>query len=127
MLNGKRVLAVVPARSGSKGIPDKNLKSVGGIPLVARVGEVLKALPEVDRAVVSTDSDGIAAVAEAAGIAAPFRRPDAISGDTIGDLDVLTHALQATEASDGTIYDVVLMLQPTSPLRNPGNLSLIHI
>lgn len=121
MLSGKRILAVVPARGGSKGIRDKNLQTVGGVPLVARVGEVLKALPEVDRAVVSTDSERIAAVAEKAGIAAPFRRPEAISGDTIGDLDVLTHALQATEALDGTTYDVVLMLQPTSPLRKPEN------
>jgi CMP-N-acetylneuraminic acid synthetase len=95
----------------------KNLCTVGGVPLVAIVGQVLKGLPEVDRAVVSTDSDQIAAVAEAAGIAAPFRRPEAISGDTIGDLDVLTHALLATEALDGTIYDIILMLQPTSPLR----------
>jgi CMP-N-acetylneuraminic acid synthetase len=121
MLNGKKILAVVPARGGSKGIPDKNIKTIGGVSLVAKVGAVLKALDEIDRAVVSTDSDRIAAVAEAAGIAAPFRRPEAISGDRIGDLDVLTHALQSMEALDGTRYDVVLMLQPTSPLRTPQN------
>lgn len=117
MWNGKTILAVVPARGGSKGIPDKNLKAVGGVPLVARVGAVLKDLPDVDRAVVSTDSDRIAAVAEEAGIAAPFRRPEALSGDRIGDLDVLTHALLTMEEADGVRYDVVLMLQPTSPLR----------
>jgi CMP-N,N'-diacetyllegionaminic acid synthase len=117
MLKGKKILAVVPARGGSKGIPLKNLQPIGGVPLVALVGEVLKGLPEVDRAVVSTDSDGIAEVAQAAGIDAPFRRPENISGDTIGDWDVLTHALSATEAIDGAVYDIVLMLQPTSPLR----------
>lgn len=121
MLNGKRILAVVPARGGSKGIPDKNIKTVGGVPLVARVGEVLKALGEIDRAVVSTDSDRIAAVAESAGIAAPFRRPESISGDQIGDLEVLTHALQTMEVMDGVQYDVVVMLQPTSPLRTAQN------
>lgn len=121
MLNEKRILAVVPARGGSKGIPDKNLRAVGGVPLVAKVGEVLRELDEIDRAVVSTDSDRIAAVAESAGIAAPFRRPEALSGDRIGDLDVLTHALQTMEAMDGTQYDVVVMLQPTSPLRTAQN------
>lgn len=121
MLKAKKILAVVPARGGSKGIPDKNIKTVGGVSLVARVGEVLKDLGEIDRSVVSTDSDRIAVVAESAGIAAPFRRPEAISGDRIGDLDVLTHALQTMEAIDGTQYDVVVMLQPTSPLRTAQN------
>jgi CMP-N-acetylneuraminic acid synthetase len=121
MLNGKKILAVVPARGGSKGIPDKNIKTVGGVPLVARVGELLKDLGEIDRSVVSTDSERIAAVAESAGIAAPFCRPEAISGDRIGDLDVLTHALQTMEAMDGTHYDLVVMLQPTSPLRTAQN------
>lgn len=117
MIKGKKILAVVPARGGSKGIPFKNIQPIGGVPLVALVGAVLKTLPEVDRAVVSTDSDRIADVAQAAGIDAPFRRPEDISGNTIGDWDVLIHALRATEALDGTVYDVILMLQPTSPLR----------
>jgi CMP-N,N'-diacetyllegionaminic acid synthase len=117
MLKDKRILAVVPARGGSKGIPFKNIQPIGGVPLVALVGAVLKDLSEIDRAVVSTDSDRIADVAQAAGIDAPFRRPESISGDTIGDWDVLTHALHATEALDDAVYDVILMLQPTSPLR----------
>lgn len=117
MIKERKVLAVVPARGGSKGIPLKNLRPIGGVPLVAMVGNVLKTLPEIDRAVVSTDSEEIAAVAQGAGIDAPFRRPENLSGDTIGDLDVLTHALLATEELDSTVYDIVLMLQPTSPLR----------
>ena len=121
MINNKSVLAVVPARGGSKGIPLKNLQPVNGVPLVALVGRVLAALPEVDRAVVSTDHDEIAAVAEAAGIAAPFRRPDTLSGDRIGDIDVLIHALLTSEALDGVTYDIVLMLQPTSPLRTSAD------
>ena len=123
MIAGRTVLAVVPARGGSKGIPLKNLRTVGGRSLVARVGDVIAEVPEIDRAVVSTDHDGIAAAAEAAGIAAPFRRPEALSGDRIGDLEVLVHALEATEAADGRRYDIVVMLQPTSPLRTPAQVS----
>ena len=119
MLNSQRVLAVVPARGGSTGIPLKNLRPVFGVPMVARVGAVVRELPFIDRAVVSTDHDGIAAVAEAAGLAAPFRRPANLSGARIGDWDVLTHALREMERLDGVIYDIVVMLQPTCPLRRP--------
>jgi len=119
MLNGRRILAVVPARGGSKGIPLKNLQQVGGRTLVALAGDVARAVPGIDRAVVSTDHLLIRDAAREAGLDAPFLRPPELSGDRIGDLDVLTHALQATEADDGTRYDVVLMLQPTSPTRRP--------
>lgn len=119
MIGNGRILAVVPARGGSKGIPLKNLRSVLGVPMVARVGEVVRALPMIDRAVVSTDHEEIARVAEAAGIAAPFRRPPELSGDRIGDWDVLVHALREMERLDGITYDIVVMLQPTSPLRRP--------
>jgi len=108
---------VVPARGGSKGIALKNLREVGGRPLVARVGDLVGRLDWLDRAVVSTDHDDIARVAEAAGIVAPFRRPATLSGDRIGDIDVLAHALQEMERIDAVRYDVVIMLQPTSPLR----------
>jgi CMP-N,N'-diacetyllegionaminic acid synthase len=119
MIDKRRVLAVVPARGGSKGLLLKNLRLVGGIPLITLVGRVINALPEIDRAVVSTDHTEIARVAEEAGIKAPFMRPEDISGDRIGDLDVLSHALQTMERLDGVSYDLVVMLQPTSPLRKP--------
>jgi CMP-N,N'-diacetyllegionaminic acid synthase len=123
MVNGKRVLAVVPARGGSKGIPLKNLRTVSGRPLVALAAETVRAVnrlePCIDRAVVSTDHLLIRDAAVDAGLDAPFLRPESLSGDRIGDLDVLTHALEATEADDGMRYDVVLMLQPTSPTRRP--------
>ena len=117
MFAGKTCLVVVPARGGSKGIALKNLREVGGKPLVARVGDVLRELSWVDSAVVSTDHEEIARVAEAAGIAAPFRRPESLSGDRIGDIDVLLHALESMEQLDAKRYDIVVMLQPTSPLR----------
>ena len=121
MIGERRVLAVVPARGGSKGIPLKNLREVAGRSLVAWAGAVAVAVPEIDRRVVSTDHEGIAAAAEAAGLAAPFRRPEALSGDRVGDWDVLNHALRTMEEIDGQTYDIVVMLQPTSPLRRPAD------
>lgn len=121
MIANRRVLAVVPARGGSKGIKLKNIRTVGGVPLVALAGAVAKALPAIDRAVVSTDHDEIARTAETAGLAAPFRRPEALSGDKIADWDVLNHALLAMEEIDRVQYDVILMLQPTSPGRTAAH------
>ncbi|MBN33492.1 MAG: CMP-N-acetylneuraminic acid synthetase [Rhodospirillaceae bacterium] len=122
-MDGRRVLAVCPARGGSKGIHLKNLRPVGGVPMVARVGHLCAELDWLDRAVVSTDHDEIAAVAEQSGLAAPFRRPESIAGDQIGDWDVLHHALLASEEHDGVTYDIVVMLQPTSPLRDTGHIT----
>lgn len=121
MIGNARVLAVVPARGGSKGIPLKNLRTIGGIPLVARVGRCVAQLPFIDRAVVSTDHPEIKRVAEQSGLAAPFTRPEEIAGDHIGDWDVLHNALMECERLDGFCYDIILMLQPTSPLRRPSH------
>lgn len=123
MFEGRRVLVVVPARGGSKGVKLKNLREVGGVPLVALAGHVAKALPWVDRAIVSTDHEGIARVAEAAGLACPFMRPEDISGAIISDWQVLIHALTEMEKLDAVTYDVVIMLQPTSPGRTPEHVT----
>ncbi len=123
MLQDKKILVVVPARGGSKGIKLKNLQPLKGIPLVSIVGRVVRHLPYVDRAVVSTDHEEIAEAAEASGLDAPFRRPEELSGDRIADWDVLHHALNECEALDGCRYDVVVMLQPTSPFRRPGHVT----
>jgi CMP-N,N'-diacetyllegionaminic acid synthase len=123
MIDGSTVLAIVPARGGSKGIPLKNLREVGGRSLLAHVGSVIREVPEIDRSVVSTDYPAIAREAEKAGIAAPFLRPESISGDYVGDVDVLSHALLATEAVDRMTYDIIVMLQPTSPLRRASDVS----
>ncbi len=117
MIKDKRILVVVPARGGSKGIKLKNLRVLAGLPLVARVGHLVRELPFVDRAVVSTDHAEIARVAAESGLAAPFMRPESLSGDRIGDLEVLVHALAEVERLDSLSYDVIVMLQPTSPLR----------
>jgi len=125
MISRKRILAVVPARGGSKGVKLKNLKEVRGVPIVARVADCIQKVPNIDRGVISTDHDDIAAVAETAGLAAPFRRPENLSGDRIGDWPVLVNALEEMERIDGVTYDVVVMLQPTSPLRTPEQVNAV--
>lgn len=121
MFEGRRVLVVVPARGGSKGITLKNLREVGGVPLVGLAGRVAAALDFADRRIVSTDHAGIARVAGEYGLAAPFMRPEDISGATIGDWQVLIHALTEMERIDRCAYDIVVMLQPTSPSRTPDH------
>lgn len=120
MIEGKSILAVVPARGGSKGVPLKNIRTVLGIPLIAYTARTIKACTFIDRAVVSTDHSGIARLAESEGLFVPFLRPKHLSGDRIGDMDVLAHALIEMERLDSRQYDIVLMLQPTSPLRTPA-------
>lgn len=122
MFRGKRVLAVIPARGGSKGIARKNLQSVAGKPLVTRAAEVAKLVGEIDCVAVSTDDDEIASAAQAGGAIAPFRRPESLSGDRIADMPVLLHALEEIEGALSTTFDIVLMLQPTSPFRRPEHL-----
>ncbi|MFF5656175.1 cytidylyltransferase domain-containing protein [[Kitasatospora] papulosa] len=117
------VLAVIPARGGSKGVPAKNLARVGGVPLVARAVRACLASPEVTDVVVTTDDPAIAAAAGAAGEALGedarlhcVQRPAAIAGDTATSEDAVLHALHTYEsAAHGRKADVVLLVQCTSP------------
>lgn len=117
MFNGSRVLAIIPARGGSKGIPKKNIASVAGKPLISYTTELTQNLSWIDSTAVSTDSEEIAEVARRTPGVEIIWRPEELSGDTIGDHPVLRHALLAVEGQSGVQYDIVLMLQPTSPLR----------
>ncbi|KUL36170.1 N-acylneuraminate cytidylyltransferase [Streptomyces regalis] len=109
-----RVLAVIPARGGSKGVPAKNLMPVGGVPLVARAVRECRASRLVTDVVVSTDDQGIAAAARQAG-AEVVLRPAAIAGDTATSEAAVLHAMDAHEALHGSPVDVVLLVQCTSP------------
>ena len=109
----------MPARGGSKGIPMKNLRQIDNRSLVEIAADVAAAVHEFDRCIVSTDHPEIATVAREAGLNVPFMRPKSIAGDRVGDWDVLSHALQATEKFYNEHFDIVVMLQPTSPLRRP--------
>ncbi|MGW5663459.1 cytidylyltransferase domain-containing protein [Streptomyces sp. NPDC003758] len=110
----RRVLAVIPARGGSKGVPAKNLASVGGVPLVARAVRECLATRLVTDVVVSTDDQAIAATARQAG-AEVVLRPAAIAGDTATSEAAVLHAMDAHEALHGASVDVVLLVQCTSP------------
>jgi YrbI family 3-deoxy-D-manno-octulosonate 8-phosphate phosphatase len=108
------VLAVIPARGGSKGVPGKNLAPVGGVPLVARAVRACTEARRVTSVVVSTDDPAIAEVARAAG-AEVVLRPQAIAGDTASSEAAVLHAMDAHAAMSGTAADVVLLVQCTSP------------
>ncbi len=125
MINGKKVLAVVPARSGSKGIPEKNLQLLAGQTLIARAAAVLKSIEcrWVDRAIISTDSPVYAEEARRAGLEAPFLRPPELSHDSAGAIETMIHAVTASEAHYGERYDVILIVEPTCPFRRAEDIA----
>ena len=120
---GQTVLAVVPARGGSKSIPRKNLAKVGGISLVGRAGVLAASMPWIDRAVISTDDVEIAAEATRHGLEAPFQRPGELAGDKSTSTDMWRHAWLAAEAHYGMRFDLSILLEPTSPMRRAEDLT----
>ena len=116
MIAGRRVLALVPARGGSKGLPRKNLRCLNGYPLIQWSIDIALACEEIDSVIVSTDDEQIAAVANAAGAEVPFMRPSNLAEDTSSTIDVIIHALDFLE-SNKREFEIVLLLEPTSPLR----------
>jgi len=117
MINNNRILAIVPARGGSKGIKLKNLKKIKGKTLVTITGELASKIKFIDKLVVSTDHRKIAKYAINSGLKFYSFRPKKLSGDRISDTKVLLHTLKETEKREKTKYDVIVMLHPTSPLR----------
>ena len=111
-----RVLGLIPARGGSKGVPRKNVRSLGGKPLIVYTIEAALAATKLTRVVVSTDDDEIAEVSRAAGAEVPFRRPDELAADATPTLPVVLHALDTLDEP----YDAVCLLQPTTPFRVEG-------
>ncbi len=109
----KKCLAIIPARGGSKGIPRKNVKDLGGKPLIAWTIEAALNADVFDRIIVSTDDEEIAAVAKKWGAEVPFMRPANLATDTASGLAPVLHALDTLPG-----YDYVMLLQPTSPLRS---------
>jgi CMP-N,N'-diacetyllegionaminic acid synthase len=110
------ILAVIPARSGSRGVPGKNLRTIHGVPMIAYTIRAALGARRIDRTVVSTDDPTIASLARELGAEAPFLRPDDLSRDTTPTLPVIDHAVRALEAM-GDLVSLVVTLQPTSPLR----------
>jgi N-acylneuraminate cytidylyltransferase len=116
------VLALIPARAGSKQLTDKALRPFAGRPLIVHSIELAKRCPEIARVVVTTDSERIADVAREAGAEVPFLRPAELAEDDTPMWPVVRHALTALEAA-GATYAAVALLQPTSPARMPSDIA----
>ena len=116
MIDNKRVLALIPARGGSKGIKDKNIVEVMGRPLINYTIEAAKGSKYIDRIVVSTDSIIIKNISEESGADVPFLRPEYLASDTATTLEAVLHAIYILEEM-GDSYDILVLLQTTSPLR----------
>ena len=114
-----KILGLIPARGGSKGVPGKNIRILAGKPLIAYTVEQVNASMQIDRLILSTDDEAIAKVAREIGLEVPFMRPNELANDSAGSLAVVQHALDFVEAQ-GEEYDAVCLLQVTSPYRPHG-------
>jgi len=117
------LLAVIPARGGSKGLPRKNVLPLGGKPLIAWSIEQALESDFVSHIIVSTEDEEIAEVAQAYGAKVPFMRPEELASDTASGTDVLVHALKNAQEYYEMEFDWVLLLQPTSPLRSKEDIT----
>lgn len=114
-----KVLGVIPARGGSKGIPGKNIKRLAGKPLIAYTSESAKKSNLLSRVILSSDSEEIIKVARDLGIEVPFRRPEVLAQDSTPTLEVVRHAVKYF-ISRGEEFQAICLLQPTSPVRGEG-------
>jgi CMP-N,N'-diacetyllegionaminic acid synthase len=117
-----RILGIIPARGGSKGLPGKNIKLLNGTPLIAyTIKEALNS--NLDEFIVSTDSEEIAEVARNYGGKVPFLRPAEIATDNASSLDVVLHALDFMKEHENKEYDAIMLLQPTTPYRDSADIN----
>jgi N-acylneuraminate cytidylyltransferase len=117
------ILAVIPARGGSKGLPGKNIRPLGDRPLIGYAIQCARQCPDVSQVICSTDSEEIAAVARDQGADIPFMRPESLAQDTSAMWPVIQHALQAANDHYRTEFQSVLLLDPTSPGRTPTDVA----
>lgn len=123
MYNNKKILAIIPARGGSKGLPGKNIKPLCGKPLIGWTIEQAQSSKYIDEIFVSTDSNEIAAVAEDFGIKVPFLRPAELATDTSPSSAFVLHTIDYYR-NKGQEFDYILLLEPTSPLRDITDINI---
>jgi len=121
MIEGKRILALITARGGSKGIPNKNIKPLAGKPLIQWTIDAARNSRYIDRLILSSDSANIISVAKQGGCEVPFIRPGCLAKDDAGSMEVVLHALDEIEEK----FDYLLLLQPTSPFRTAEHIDKI--
>ncbi|CEO88250.1 acylneuraminate cytidylyltransferase family protein [Syntrophaceticus schinkii] len=122
MYKGKKILGLIPARGGSKGLPGKNIKPLCGKPLIAWAIEQGLASKYLDKVIVSTDDEEIAKVSRSFGAEVPFMRPGELATDAAKTIDVVVHALEFLKQRGGLEFDYLALLEPTSPLRKNGDI-----
>lgn len=122
MYEGKSILAIIPARGGSKGIPRKNIKSLAGKPMIAWSIEAGKKSKYIDRIIVSTEDEEIRDISLDYGADVPFLRPKELAQDNTSSVDTIVDAIMKLKDIDKLEYDFILLLQPTSPLRNENQI-----
>ena len=121
MINNKRILAIIPARGGSKGLPNKNIKLLLDKPLIAWTIEQAKNSKFIDEIHVSTDSPNIAKISEEYGIKVPSLRPENLAQDNSSSADVVDYIIKKYEEQN-QFFDYIILLQPTSPLRKKNDM-----
>ena len=112
-----KILAIIPARGGSKGIRRKNLQKLSGKPLIAHTIIAAKKTKSINKIIVSTDDKEIEKISKNNGAEVPFLRPKQISKDTSSTIEVIKHALKFLQENQSYVPDIIILLQPTSPLR----------
>lgn len=117
-----KIFSLIQARGGSKGIPNKNIKLLGGHPLIAYSIAASKLSKQIQRTIVSTDHSEIAEIAKKYGAEVPFLRPAEFAKDNSTDLDVFTHAINWLRKSGSSLPDFLVQLRPTTPLRDPTSI-----
>ncbi|MCR4334876.1 MAG: acylneuraminate cytidylyltransferase family protein [Patescibacteria group bacterium] len=116
----QKVVAIIPARGGSKGVPKKNIRKVGGFPLIAYAIAVAKLSKYIDRIIVSTDNEEIAKVAKKYGAEVPFLRPAEFAKDSSTDREFILHTLNWLNENEGEVPEYLVQIRPTTPLREPA-------
>jgi CMP-N,N'-diacetyllegionaminic acid synthase len=114
-----RILGIIPARGGSKGVPGKNIKLLGGLPLIAYTSNAANDSKYLNKTIISTDDLNIAEVAKQFQIEVPFIRPTLLATDTASSIQVVQHVVTYLESQE-EYYDAICLLQPTSPFRKKG-------
>ena len=117
MIDKHKVICVIPARGGSKGVPRKNIKKLAAKPLIAYTIEQALQSQYIDRTIVSTEDKEIADISKQYGAEVPFMRPDALSGDQVATVDVLLHTINWLEEEEKYNFDILVLLHTTAPLR----------
>jgi CMP-N,N'-diacetyllegionaminic acid synthase len=122
MINGKSVIAIIPARGGSKGLPGKNIKELCGKPLIGWTIESGLGSKYLDVVMVTTDNEEIAKISRDFGAEVPFLRPNDLANDTATSVDVIKHTISFYENKLSKVFDYIVLLEPTSPLRDKNNI-----